>query len=86
MSDEPRLTGERHDRSADEEARELAAAGGPIASTKAPGGQLGSASGGYGSRSDVQSSSGTGEGTDEASGGDEQTEWLRDAPGGGGER
>jgi hypothetical protein len=48
------------------------------------GGQLGSASGGYGSGSDTDSSGGTGDGTEttSSSGDDAQTDWLRDAPGG----
>jgi hypothetical protein len=56
-----------------------------VAPTDALGGQLGSASGGYGSGSDANSSGGTGDGTDDASsaGDDAQTDWLRDAPGGG---
>jgi hypothetical protein len=48
------------------------------------GGQAGSASGGWGTGSETASSGGTGEGDEEASPGvDAQTDWLRDAPGGG---
>ena len=45
------------------------------------------ASGGYGTASGFGSSGGSGEGTDETSapGEDNQTDWLRDAPGGGDE-
>lgn len=61
-------------------------------STVAPsapvGGQAGSASGGYGTGSASGTSGGTGSGDDEtsAAGDDPQTDWLRDAPGAGGER
>jgi hypothetical protein len=46
------------------------------------------ASGGYGTPSDRASPGDSGEGTDETSnaGDDLQTDWLRDAPGGGGQR
>ena len=56
-----------------------------VASDDPLGGQLGSASGGYGSGSDANSSGGTGDVTEDASssGDDAQTDWLRDAPGGG---
>ena len=55
-----------------------------IASGSAPGGPASSASGGYGTASDRQSSGGTGEGTEDTSltGAEDQTDWLRDAPGG----
>jgi hypothetical protein len=51
------------------------------------GGQAGSASGGYGTGSADGTSGGTGAGDDDTSapGVDPQTDWLRDAPGGGGE-
>ena len=50
-------------------------------------GQSTGASGGYGTASGFGSSGGSGEGTDETStpGDDDQTDWLRDAPGGGDE-
>jgi len=56
-----------------------------VASSAPLSGQLGSASGGYGTGSADQTSAGTGAGDDETSvpGGDPQTDWLRDAPGGG---
>ena len=59
-----------------------------VASDAGPGGQASSASGGYGTASDRQSSGGTGEGTEDTSlaGAEDQTDWLRDAPGGGGDR
>jgi hypothetical protein len=88
VNDDRGLTGDRPDRSVDEEAERLAEVPDPVAPSLAPGGQAGSASGGYGSGSAVQSSGGTGEATDETStpGDDAQTEWLRDAAAGGGER
>ncbi len=51
------------------------------------GGQAGSASGGYGSGSADGTSGGTGAGDDATStpGDDPQTDWLRDAPGRGGD-
>jgi hypothetical protein len=51
-------------------------------------GQATGASGGYGTASGLGSSSGSGEATDETSnaGDDDQTNWLRDAPGAGGDR
>jgi hypothetical protein len=54
-----------------------------IASSDAPGGQATSASGGYGTASDRQSSGGTGDGSEDTSlaGSEDQTDWLRDAPG-----
>ena len=57
----------------------------PVAPSEPLGGQGGSASGGYGTGSEVRSSGGTGDGTDEGStpGVDDQTDWLRDAAGGG---
>lgn len=61
-------------------------------STVAPsaplGGQAGSASGGYGTGSATGTSGGTGAGDDATSmpGDDPQTDWLRDAPGSGGDR
>lgn len=59
-----------------------------VAPSEGRGGRGGSAAGGYGSASDVQSSGGTGEGTDDTSrpGDDAQTDWLRDAPGAAGDR
>ncbi len=87
MSDDAGLSGDRHDRSADEEAERLAAGRDVVASTTAPGGQATSAGGGYGTGSEAQSSGGSGEATDDTStgGDDNQTEWLRDAPGAGGD-
>ena len=75
-------------RDPDAEAEVLAATGGAIVPPGVPGGHASSASGGYGTGSENQSSGGTGEGTDETStaGDDAQTEWLRDAPGAGGDR
>jgi len=88
VPDQPRLSGERHDRSVDDEAERLAGGRDAIAPSSAPGGQASSTAGGYGSGSGVQSSGGTGEGTDDTStaGEEAQTDWLRDAPGGGGDR
>lgn len=83
MTDERELTGERHDRSVDEEAERLASERDPIASSAPPGGQASSASGGYGTGSATHSSAGTGEGDEDtsAAGEDAQTDWLRDARG-----
>ena len=67
---------------------ELLSESAAVASSTPSGGQGGSASGGYGTGSESGSSGGTGEATDESSapGADAQTDWLRDAPGGGEER
>ena len=61
---------------------------GTVAPSAPLGGQAGSASGGYGTGSAKQSSGGTGDGTADTStpGEDAQTDWLRDAPGGGEDR
>ena len=88
MTDDRELTGDRPDRSADEEAERLASGHDPVASSSRLGGQASSASGGYGTGSDVHSSAGTGEGDEATStaGDDVQTDWLRDAPGSRGDR
>jgi hypothetical protein len=77
------LRGDRHDRSVDEEAERLSSSD-AVASDRGSPGQGDSASGGYGTRSARQSSGGTGEGTDDTStpGEENETDWLRQAPGG----
>jgi hypothetical protein len=59
-----------------------------VAPSRPRGGQGSSASGGYGTGSDVQSSGGTGDATEDSSstGEDDQTDWVREAPGGALER
>ena len=61
---------------------------GTIAPSEPTGGQGGSASGGYGTGSETQSSGGTGDASDDSStpGDDDQTGWVREAPGGARER
>jgi len=93
VSDERGLTGdpldERRERGAGEaDDGALLSESTAIASGPAPGGQASSASGGYGTASDRQSSGGTGESTEDTSlaGAEDQTDWLRDAPGGRGDR
>lgn len=93
MSDERDVTGdpldERRERGAGEaDDGVLLSQSSAVASGSAPGGQASSASGGYGTASDRQSSGGTGEGTEDTSlaGAENQTDWLRDAPGGRGEQ
>jgi hypothetical protein len=93
VSDERDLTGDPLDEQRQRGAGEaddgaLLSESSAIASGTAPGGQASSASGGYGTASDRQSSGGTGEGTEDTSlaGAEDQTDWLRDAPGGRGDR
>jgi hypothetical protein len=93
VSDERDLTGDplderRHQGTGEADDGVLLSQSSAVASGTSPGGQASSASGGYGTASDRQSSGGTGEGTEDTSlaGAEDQTDWLRDAPGGRGDR